>query len=98
MSDSNNIFRKGDRVESSMEIFQTVFGRVQNPKTGYGRVEVLWDDDRVEDTHVREWDLKRVTPEEERDSAIEEAQRLLDRHGLSYTISGKDDEVLATSE
>ena len=42
-----------------------------------------------------EWNLPKVTPEEERASDLEEAQRLLDRHGLNYTITSKDEEVLA---
>lgn len=94
---SEKVFNEGDRVEGSAQVFRTVFGTVTDPKTPYNRVVVDWDDDGVEDTHVQKWDLTRVTAEEERDNAIEEARRLLDRHGLTYTISGKDDEVLATN-
>ncbi|MBC9704863.1 MAG: hypothetical protein H9W81_07785 [Enterococcus sp.] len=97
MSD-NNIFREGDRVEGGERVFRPVFGTVQNPKTPYGRVEVLWDDDTIENTNLREWELKRVTAEEERATDIEEACRLLERHGLNYTISDKVDGELAVSK
>lgn len=94
MSD-NNKFQKDDRVEATMQVSRTVFGTVACPKTPYGRVEVNWDESAIEDTHMLEWDLMKVTPEEERASDLEEAQRLLDRHGLNYTITSKDEEVLA---
>lgn len=93
---TNNTFAKDQRVEAYMSLSQPVFGTVATPKTAYGRVVVEWDNDQIEDTHLREWDLTKVTPEEERATAIEEACLLLERHDLTYSIQTKDGEVLAS--
>lgn len=95
---NNNIFTEGDRVEGWAQLGRPVFGTVKDAKTPYGMVVVSWDDDRVEDTHVREWDLTRTTAEEERATAIKHVQGILDGYGLNYAISTKDNEVLATNQ
>lgn len=90
-------YSEGDRVEGWVQAWRPAFGKVTTPKTRYGRVEVLWDDMDVEDTHMLPSELSHVKPEEEVKTIAQHVQEMLDNHGLTYTISSKDGEVLAQS-
>lgn len=80
-------FKKGDRVQMGYRMMRSVHGTVVDPKTPYGMVEVLWDDEvEVEDTYVKRWDLTAVTNAQECKADLELARELLAKHGLSFPI------------